>query len=140
MKSLKFFSVVSFVVVLLFSFSSCKKDKESVPGNTVTKNQLLGKWNMIVVLPGSFIEKDLVTLKADGTMEIDLEPDGKADFILLWDAKDNLFTAHWDFNGVSNLWKLNAHIDPITLSITGQKIMSDGGNNTTTLNFTMEKL
>ena len=137
MKSLKFFSVVSFVAVLLFSFSSCKKDKESVPGNTVTKNQLLGKWNMIVVLPGSFFEKDLVTLKADGTMEIDLEPDGKADFILLWDAKDNVFTAHWDFNGVSNLWKFNAHIDPITLSITGQKIM--GGNNPTTLNFTMEK-
>ncbi len=139
MKSLKFFGLPTIVVVLLFSFSSCKKDKESVTGNTVTKDQLLGKWNMVVVLPGSLIEKDQVTLKADGTMGIDLEPDGKDDFILLWDVKNNAFTAHWDFNGVNNVWQLNAQIDPKTLLIAGEKTMISAGNNPVTLIFGMEK-
>jgi len=137
MKSLKFLSVI--IIAACLFLSSCKKDKEAVPGNTVTKEQLLGKWNMTVLLPGGFIEKDHVTLKADGTMDMDLEPhDGITDFILSWDVKNNVFTAHLDLNGVSNVWKFNAQIDPLTLLIAGEKTMV-GGNNSSTLIFGMEK-
>ena len=140
MKSLKLFGVVSIVVALLFSFTSCKKDKESVPDNTVTKDQLLGKWNMVVVLPGGFTEKDQVTLKANGAMDMDIEPlDGITDYVLFWDIKNNAFTAHLDLNGVSNVWKLNAQIDPKTLLIAGEKTMVGAGNNSLTLIFGMEK-
>lgn len=141
MKSLKFFGVVSIAGVLLFSFSSCKKDKESISANTVTKSQLLGKWNMNVILPAGYIEKDQVNLKADGTMDMDIEPyDGISDYILSWDLKDNVLTAHLDINGISNAWKLNAHVDPETMLIVGEKTMVGGGNNSITLIFGMEKL
>jgi len=141
MKPLKFFGLPSIMVVLLFSFGSCKKDKESVPDNTVTKDQLLGKWDMTVLLSGNFIEKDNITLKEGGVMEMDLEPhDGITDFILSWDVNNNVFTAHLDLNGVSNVWKLNAQVDPETLLITGEKTMISGGNNPpVTVIFGMEK-
>lgn len=139
MRHLKFFIELFFSLALLFSFISCKKDQSSVPDNTIRKDQLLGKWNMSVLLPGGSIEKDGVVLKADGTMEIDIEPqDGKADFLLLWDTKNNGFTAHWDNNGVNNVWKLNAQVYPETFHIAGEKIM-DGGSTTTTLMFGMQK-
>jgi len=95
---------------------------------------------MSVLLPGGSTEKDGAVLKADGTMEIDIEPqDGKADFILAWDIKDNAFTAHWDNNGVSNLWKFNAQVNPQTLFISGEKIMQGQNSSTLTVAFTMEK-
>jgi hypothetical protein len=140
MKTLKFIPAFAITVFLLFSISSCKKDKESVSGNAVTKDQLLGEWNMVTVLPGGTVEKDEVTLKTNGVMEIDIEPqDGKADFILGWDVNNNAFTAHWDLNGVSNVWKLNAQVDPKTLLITGGKTMVNGANTPVTLIFGMEK-
>jgi hypothetical protein len=141
MKSSKFFGVVSIAAFLLLSFSSCKKDKESIPANSLTKSQLLGKWSMDVILSGGTVEKDQVNLKADGTMEMDIEPhDGITDFILSWDLKDNVFSAHLDLNGVSNAWKLNAHVDPETMLIAGEKTMVGGGNNSITLIFGMKKL
>jgi hypothetical protein len=140
MKSLKFFGVPSIVVVLFFSLSSCKKDKESVPAYTVTKDQLLGKWNMFTILPGGFNEKDEVNLKANGVMEFDIEKtDGIVDYILSWDVKNNVFTAHLDLNGVSNVWTLTAQIDPKTLLISGEKTMIGAGNNPVNLIFGMEK-
>jgi hypothetical protein len=139
MRHLKSFIVLAVSVALLFSFSSCKKDQSSVPDNSIRKDQLLGKWNMSELLPGGFIEKDGVVLKADGTMEIDIEPqDGKADFILAWGIKNNVFTAHWDSNGVSNVWEFNAQVYPETLFITGEKIMQ-GANSSVSLMFGMEK-
>jgi hypothetical protein len=139
MKSLKFSGVLAIAVILLFSFSSCKKDKESISANTVTKNQLLGKWNMNVMLPGGTIEKDQVNFKADGTMDMDIEPhDGIVDYVLSWDLKDNVLTAHLDLNGISNAWKLNAHVDPVTMLIAGEKTMV-GGANSITLIFGMQR-
>jgi hypothetical protein len=139
MKTLKFINAFAITVFFLLAISSCKKDKESVSSNAVTKDQLLGKWNMVTVLPGGTVEKDQITLKTNGTMEMDIEPkDGIVDFILSWDVKDNVFTAHWDFNGVSNVWTLNAQVNPKTLLITGEKTMTNGGNSTTLI-FGMEK-
>ena len=138
MKSLKIVSTLLIVAGFALTFASCSKDKDAV--TTVTKDQLLGKWNMDVILPGGFIEKDQVTLKAGGVMEMDIEPqDGITDFILSWDANNNVFTAHLDLNGVSNIWKLNAHIDPEILLIAGEKTMINAGNNPITLIFGMEK-
>ena len=94
---------------------------------------------MSSLLPGGTIEEDDVILKADGTMEIDIEPqDGKTDFTLGWDIKDNAFTAHWDYNGLSNVWKFNAQVHPENLLITGEKTMQ-GQNSSVTLVFGMEK-
>jgi len=139
MKTLKFIPAFAITVFLLFSISSCKKDKESVSGNAVTKDQLLGEWNMVTVLPGGTVEKDEVTLKTNGVMEIDIEPqDGKVDFILSWDINNNAFTAHLDINGVNNAWKFNAQVDPKNLLIAGEKTMV-GGNNSFSLIFGMEK-
>lgn len=142
MKTLKFikaFAVVLTGALLLFSTSSCKKDKESVVDNTVAKDQLLGKWNMVTVLPDGTVEKDQVTLKANGVMEMDIEPqDGKVDFILSWDLNNNAFTAHLDMNGVNNAWKFSAQVDPKNLLIAGEKTMV-GGNNSFSLIFGMEK-
>ena len=126
MRQLKFSIELFFSLALLFFFTSCKKDQSSVPDNGIRKDQLLGKWNMSVLLPGGSVEKDGVTLKADGTMDIDIEPqDGKADFILSWDIKNNAFTANWDNNGVSYVW-FKAQVYPETLLITGEK-MANGG-------------
>ena len=128
MKSLKIISALFIVAGFVLTFASCSKDKDAV--NTVTKAQLLGKWDMTVLLPGNSIEKDNITLKEGGVMEMDIEPqDGITDFILSWDVNNNVFTAHLDLNGVSNVWKLNAQVDPETLIITGEKRMISGGNN-----------
>jgi len=140
MKTLKVInsSVITIITgFLLFSASSCKKDKESIPSNAVTKDQLLGKWNMITVLPVGTIEKDQVTLKTNGVMELDIEPqDGKVDYILSWDLNNGAFTAHLDLNGISNAWTINAQVDPKNLLITGEKTMGGG---TWSLIFGMEK-
>ena len=139
MRHLKTLCVLFLSLVVILSFDSCKKDS-SVQDNSIKKDQLLGKWNMSVLLPGGTTEKDGVVLKADGTMEIDIEPqDGKADFILMWDIKDNAFTAHWDNNGVSNLWKFNAQVNPYTLLISGEKIMQGQNSSSLTVTFSMEK-
>ena len=126
MRYLKSLCVLFLSLALLFSFNSCKKDQSSVPDSSIRKDQLLGKWNMSVLLPGGSVEKDGVILKSDGTMEIDIEPqDGKADFILSWDIKNNAFTAQWNNNGVSYVW-FKAQVYPETLLITGEK-MANGG-------------
>jgi hypothetical protein len=44
-----------------------------------------------------------VTLKTNGVMEMDIEPqDGKVDFILGWNLNSNAFSAHLDLNGINN--------------------------------------
>jgi len=140
MRHLKSLIVLFLSLVVIFSFDSCKKDSSSVQDNSIKKDQLLGKWNMSVLLPGGSTEKDGVVLKADGTMEIDIEPqDGQPDFILAWDVMENLFTAHWDNNGVSNLWKFNAQVNPQTLLISGEKIMQGQNSSSLTVTFSMEK-
>ncbi len=138
MKSLKFFSALAIVASLLFSFSSCKKGNDSVSKNTVTKDQLAGKWNMSIQANGIVTLR--ATLKASGSMELDQPPyDGIADIILLWDVTNNNFTAHLDANGISNYWKLNASIDPKTLSMTGELIANNDPNPPQTALFTMDK-
>jgi hypothetical protein len=139
MRHLKTLSVYFVSLALIFSFDSCKKDQSTIPDNGIKKDQLLGKWKMSSLLPGGTIEKDGVILNVDGTMEIDLEPqDGKTDFTLAWDIKDNVFTAHWNNNGVNNLWKFNAQVHPENLLITGEKTVQ-GPNSSLTEVFGMEK-
>lgn len=68
MKCLKIFSILLVMASSGLSLASCKKDKQPVSVAFVTKDQLLGKWNMFTILPGGFNEKDEVNLKANGEM------------------------------------------------------------------------
>src|SRR5262245_25890590 len=102
MNSLKTSSVFTLVIACLFSLVSCKKDHDAVSTNTVTKDQLVGKWNMFIQADAGKISA-LATIKGSGAMEIDQQPyDGITDLILLWDVTNNKFTAHVDANGVKN--------------------------------------
>ena len=138
MKSLTSGSALAFAAIILFSFSSCKKEKDSVSNAAVTKDQLAGKYNMVVQANGTATWH--ATLKASGAMEIDQAPyDNISDIILLWDVNSNTFTAHLDANGVTNYWKLSAPVDPKTLSMAGQLVANDGVNPPLTALFTMDK-
>jgi hypothetical protein len=120
MKFLKFSVLVATSFILLFSFSSCKKEASSVK-----KEQLLGKWDMIVQAGGAS-QKFHADLKGSGAMELDIEPyDGNTDLIILWDTENNQFNAHLDYQGISPLWELHGTIDPGTLSIAGQFKVND---------------
>jgi len=120
MRFLKFSMILATSLILLFSFSSCKKETQSVK-----KEQLLGKWNMRLQAGGAS-QKFQVQLKGSGAMEIDAEPfDGVTDIIIFWDTDHNKFNAHLDYQGITPLWELHGDIDPATLSIAGQFKVND---------------
>jgi len=122
MNSLKTPGALTIVIALLFFLVSCKKDHDAASTNTVTKDQLVGKWNMFIQADAGKISA-LATIKGSGAMEIDQQPyDGITDLVLLWDVNDNKFTAHVDANGVKNYWKLDGSVDPKTLSIAGELV------------------
>ena len=140
MKFLKFVSVLAVMAGSMFFFSSCSKQKDAVnPSNTVTKDQLVGKWNgNIQSNAGS--PAFHADLKGSGAMELDIAPyDGITDIVLLWDVNGNNFTAHVDANGVTNYWKIDATIDPKTLSMAGQLKVNNDPNPPITGIFTMDK-
>jgi hypothetical protein len=142
MKSLKIFSALPILVALLFSFSSCKKENDSVSKstvskNTITKDQLVGKWNLFIQSDAGNLSAH-ATLKASGAMELDQQPyDGITDLVLLWDLNNNNFTAHLDAYGVTDYWKLNGPVDPKTLSTAGQ--LTTNTNPPVNALFTMDK-
>jgi hypothetical protein len=136
MKSFRLFSLLAVAVSFSFFFSSCKKDKGSVSKN-ITKDQLVGKWNMTIQSNGSISVQ--ATLKASGAMELDQAPyDGIPELILLWDVNNNNFTAHLDANGITNYWKMDAPIDTKTLSMAGSLKVNDPNSPQSGL-FTMDK-
>ncbi|HEV8504566.1 MAG TPA: hypothetical protein VGQ53_04170 [Chitinophagaceae bacterium] len=120
MNSVKTSSAVTVVIALLLSVVSCKKDHDSASTNTVTKDQLVGKWNLFIQSDAGNISAQ-ATMKGSGAMELDEQPyDGITDLVLLWDVNNNKFTAHVDAFGVTNYWKLDGAVDPKTLAIAGQ--------------------
>ncbi|MEO6229521.1 MAG: hypothetical protein ABJB11_14580 [Ferruginibacter sp.] len=133
MKLLKSLSVVVIVTGLVFSFTSCKKDKPV--DHTITKDQLTGKWNMLVQSSNGPLVWH-AELKNSGALEVDTAPyDGKPDFILLWDISNNNFTAHLDANGITNYWLLNAPVS--TTAMAGQ--LKTNATPSEVLIFTMDK-
>ncbi len=118
MKFLKIVSTLFIAAGFVLTIASCSKKKEDI--NTVTKDRLVGKWaGNIQSNSGS--PAFHAELKGSGAMELDIAPyDGIPDIILLWDVNNNNFTAHLDANGVTNFWKIDAAIDPKTLSMAGQ--------------------
>lgn len=111
--------------ITIFSIIACNKEKDT--SNAITKEKLVGKWE--AVIQSNTVLKLNATLKASGAMELDQAPyDGIPDVVLLWDLANNAFTAHLDANGVVNFWKIEATIDPTSLSMAGQ-LKADNGQN-----------
>jgi hypothetical protein len=136
MKSLKIVRTLFIAASMVLAFNSCSKDKNAV--KTVSKEQLAGKWNMVVQANSGTVVWH-AELKLNGAMEVDQQPyDGIPDVILLWDLTGNNFTAHVDFNNITNYWKLDAPVDPKTLSMAGQFKLNDPATPQTAI-FTMDK-
>ena len=136
MKSLKTLSTLFIAASLVLAFASCSKNKDSV--DTLSKDKMVGKWNMAIQANSGTVLWH-AELKLNGAMEIDQLPyDGIPDVILLWDLTGNNFTAHVDFNNITNYWKLDAPVDPKTLSMAGQFKLNDPATPQTAI-FTMDK-
>ena len=124
MKFLKFATSLCLLVFLLFAFSSCKKE-HAAADTSVKKEQLLGKWDMI--LQGTTVQTMSADLRGSGAMALDLTnpADGIDDMIFLWDTETNKFNAHLDLDSVVNAIELHGNIDPVTLGISGTFKLND---------------
>ena len=135
MKFLKFSRAVAFSSLFVIALSSCKKDNEP---SAVKKEQLLGKWDM-VLQTGSTVQQVHVVLKGSGAMELDVSPyDGVTDLIFLWNTENNNFKAHLDADAVANYYEMNGTIDAGTLGISGQLKINDPQSPQTSI-FLMDK-
>ena len=137
---MKFQKLILTGVVLLWAalvvLSSCSKKKDDAPA--ITKEQLIGKWEMSVQA-NNYIDVWKAELTAAGVMKVDVPPyTGISDYIFLWNLAGNKFTAQFAANNIPNYLELTADVDPGTLSMSGLVRLNDP-NTLQTCVFTMDK-
>jgi len=131
MKSLKFASVLAVMAGSMFFFSSCSKKNDTV--NTVSKDQIVGKWTTSMIVAATTQEVQ-VELKNNGVSTLDVLPyDGVAEFSGTWELNGTSFTGHFTYSGNPDFARFDAQVNSKTF-LSGP--LKFGGQNGT---FTMAK-
>ncbi|MFT3681211.1 MAG: hypothetical protein QM791_13125 [Ferruginibacter sp.] len=115
--------LITAVLLVSKSFTSCKKETIKAPDNKPTENAVLlegnwvGKWGYTGTEPVNYFS---INIKNDGTIE-ELSPAGEVVAIGSWILKDNLFTVtHHYLLPYSSVFTSTATFDPVKKTLTGK--------------------
>ena len=109
MKSLNLKSLFLALAVVLFTFSSCKKDKNEVPPTPTIEGTWAGKYGAGNSVPSIFFS---FVINKDGTLKVKSDdPNKEFNGTGTWKMNGEIFTGVYQYTGQNMKWNVAAKVN-----------------------------